>query len=136
MFVHSLWSCDEDLIKQKVKIIDFQTISNSIDYGSFDIKCKKLNLMWKKLWKCIFRASRRLHIFPTLHWIMRCPPIPSRIFMDHVLQYLAQTLCNPKMELFVTKNGSNTWELLLLIFIDRELCLKCDKVPKVQLWND
>ena len=51
MFVHSLWSCNEDLIKQKVKIIDFQTISNSIDYGSFDIKYKKLNLVWKELWK-------------------------------------------------------------------------------------
>ena len=24
--------------------MDFQTISNSINYGSFDIKCKKLNV--------------------------------------------------------------------------------------------
>ena len=38
-------SCDEDLIKQKVKIRDFQIIFNSIDYGSFYIKCKKLNLI-------------------------------------------------------------------------------------------
>ena len=26
MCVHLLWSCDQDLIKQKVKIIDFQAI--------------------------------------------------------------------------------------------------------------
>ena len=31
--MHSLCSCDEDLIKQKVKIIDFQTICDSIYYG-------------------------------------------------------------------------------------------------------
>ena len=29
MFVHSLWSCDQDLIKEKVKIIDFQTKKTS-----------------------------------------------------------------------------------------------------------
>ena len=34
MFVHSLSSCDQDLIKQIVKIIDFQTISNSVGYAS------------------------------------------------------------------------------------------------------
>ena len=39
----SLRSRDEDLIKQKVEIIDFKTISNSINYGSFDIKYKKFN---------------------------------------------------------------------------------------------
>ena len=33
LFLHSLWSCDQDLTKQKVKIIDFQTICNSIDYA-------------------------------------------------------------------------------------------------------
>ena len=33
MFVHSHWSCDQDLIKQKVKIIDFQTSCNSVDYA-------------------------------------------------------------------------------------------------------
>ena len=32
MFVHSLWSCNQDLINQKVKMIDFQTIWNFIDY--------------------------------------------------------------------------------------------------------
>ena len=32
MFVHSPWSCDQDLIKQKIKITDFQTICNSLDY--------------------------------------------------------------------------------------------------------
>ena len=56
MFGHSLWSFDEDLIKQKKKIIDFQIISNSIDYGSFDIKCKKLNLMWKKTLEMYFKG--------------------------------------------------------------------------------
>ena len=33
MFVHSRWSCDQDLIKQTVKIMDFQTICNPIDYA-------------------------------------------------------------------------------------------------------
>ena len=32
MFVYLLWSCDQDLIKQKGRIVDFQTICNSIDY--------------------------------------------------------------------------------------------------------
>ena len=86
MFVHSLRSCDEDLIKQKMKIIDFQTISNSIDYGSFDIKCKKLTLMWKNLWKCIFMASRREFFIFSQHCTESwgCNPIPFVIFMDHV----------------------------------------------------
>ena len=43
-----------------MKIIDFQTISNSIDYGSFGSKCRKLNLMWKNSGNVFFRASRRV----------------------------------------------------------------------------
>ena len=36
MFVHWLWSCDQDLIKQKVKTIDFQTMFFSIDYAQIN----------------------------------------------------------------------------------------------------
>lgn len=33
MFVHSFSPCDQELIKQKVKIKDFQSIRDSVDYG-------------------------------------------------------------------------------------------------------
>ena len=57
-------------------------------FNSFDIKCKKLNA--KNLWKCIFRASRRVSFsyFPKVAFDHRgrgqCPPISFRIFVDHV----------------------------------------------------
>ena len=34
--MHWLWSCDQDLIKQKVKTIDFQTMFFSIDYAQIN----------------------------------------------------------------------------------------------------
>ena len=80
-----------------------------------------------------FQGIQETLYFPNTALDHEVPLEFSRIFVDHVLQYLAQTLCNAKMELFVTKNGANSWELLLVVFIDRELCLKCDKAPKVQL---
>ena len=52
MFVHSLSSCDQDLIKRKVKIIDFQTISNSIDYD-----CTIDYLRFKNYGKVCFAIS-------------------------------------------------------------------------------
>ena len=47
IFLHSNWSCDQDLITQKVKIIDFQTMCFSKDYGwtyGSLSKCSKLSL--------------------------------------------------------------------------------------------
>ena len=52
-------------------------------FSPFDIKCKKLNA--KNLWKCVFRASRRVSFsyFPKValnHY--GCHSIPFRIFVD------------------------------------------------------
>ena len=58
MFARSLWSCDQDLIKQKVKIINFQTICNSIGYEDSNFadidkyyQIWKLWNTWK--WNCV-----------------------------------------------------------------------------------
>ena len=39
LFVIKSQSCDQDLIKEKVKIIDFQTMCFSIDYGFIYLRC-------------------------------------------------------------------------------------------------
>ena len=39
MFVHSLWSRDQDLNKQKVQTTDLQTICFSIDYDIIFQQC-------------------------------------------------------------------------------------------------
>ena len=50
-----------------------EIISNSIDNGLFDIKCKKLNVKKKKNSGNVFLGDlqeRDLDIFLTRHWIM------------------------------------------------------------------
>ena len=63
----------------------------------FDIKFKKLSLMQKILWKCIFRASRRVSFsdFPRVALDYGgdvCPPIP--LFFRIMLQCSIYALCN------------------------------------------
>ena len=55
-------------------------------FSPFDIKSKKLNV--KNLWKCIFRASRRMIFSYFSNTVLDpggCPPITFRIFVDHVI---------------------------------------------------
>ena len=61
----------------------------------------------KNLWKCIFRASRRLSFscFPKValnHGVIPFPPAPIafRIFVDHVTIFKPDA--TSKMELFLT----------------------------------
>ena len=43
MFVHSFWSSDQDLFKQKVTIIDFQAIPNSTDLSKLTLGILTVN---------------------------------------------------------------------------------------------
>ena len=58
--------------------------------SSYDIKRKKINLMQKNFWKCVFRASRRLSFsyFPKDALDnCGCPSIPFGIFMDQIKKF-------------------------------------------------
>ena len=79
----------------------------------------------KNLWKCIFRASRRVsfsYVPNSAPDHGGCPRIPIRIFVNHVPIFSSSPIQTSKMELFVTKKPS--WELLLTVVT--ELRLKYD----------
>ena len=75
-------------------------------FSPFNIKCKKLNLMWKTSGKT-----------------------SGNEFLQIMLQYASPMLpyATSKMELFMAKNG-NSWELLLTVV--KELRLKFNNAPR------
>ena len=93
-------------------------------FSPFDIKCKKLNLVWKTS-GYVFLGHLRgsvFHIFPTLH-LIKCvsgwPSIPFRIFVDHVSIFN----WSPVQHLSL----SSLWRKWLEIVVDScyiDICLK------------
>ena len=97
----SLPNClDMTLTNNKTAIINELILS---PFSWFYNKCQKLAA--KNLWKCIFRASKRVSClyFPNVAADDEgCPTIPFRIFVDVIISIPYET---SKMKPFVTKNS-------------------------------
>ena len=84
-------------------------------FSPFDIKCKKINLMWKTSGNAFlgYLGQRFFQIFPRLHSIMGGVPNSFQNFHGcYNIQFKSYTVS--KIKLFVTKNRKQL-ELLLTV---------------------
>ena len=95
-------------------------------FSLFDIKCKKRYLIWKTAENVLLGhpGESVLHIFPRLYSKMGgCPPIPFRIFVDHVKLSSSRPVQHQRWSSSWQKIG-NSW--LLADCCYREVGIKCD----------
>ena len=85
-------------------------------FNPFDIKCKKLDSMWKTSGNVFLGHLREwvFHIFARLHSIMGVPLNFSLEFLWIILQYSVQALCMQHLRyISLWQKIGNGWKLLV-----------------------